>query len=145
MFIIAAMSYIQKLNFIKPLINISHCFTAIFQSGWHFNTINFIIDYTLTWDVDLQSNYIVNYWTKLNRVLSYLTLFMILSYFNMCIFGGLRSQRHSTPGQHTIQIKFVFVVNIRPIKVKVKSSMARSLPVENLLPQKVGSIINYFQ
>ena len=28
---------------------------------------------------------------------------------------------------------------------KVKSSMARSLPVENLLPQKVGSIINYFQ
>ena len=29
--------------------------------------------------------------------------------------------------------------------VKVKSSMARSLPVENLLPQKVGSIINYFQ
>ena len=31
------------------------------------------------------------------------------------------------------------------VKVKVKSSMARSLPVENLLPQKVGSIINYFQ
>ena len=30
-------------------------------------------------------------------------------------------------------------------KIKVKSSMARSLPVENLLPQKVGSIINYFQ
>ena len=29
--------------------------------------------------------------------------------------------------------------------VKVKSSMARSLPVEDLLPQKVGSIINYFQ
>ena len=28
-------------------------------------------------------------------------------------------------------------------KVKVKSSMARSLPVENLLPQNVGSIINY--
>ena len=28
---------------------------------------------------------------------------------------------------------------------KVKSSMARSLPVENLLPQKVGSIINYLQ
>ena len=31
------------------------------------------------------------------------------------------------------------------VKVKVKSSMARSLPVENLLPQNVGSIINYFQ
>ena len=30
-------------------------------------------------------------------------------------------------------------------KVKVKSSMARSLPVENLLPQNVGSIINYLQ
>ena len=28
---------------------------------------------------------------------------------------------------------------------KVKSSMARSLPVENLLPQNVGSIINYLQ
>ena len=32
-----------------------------------------------------------------------------------------------------------------PNKVKVKSSMARSLPVENLLPQNVGSIINYLQ
>ena len=30
-------------------------------------------------------------------------------------------------------------------KVKVKSSMANSLPVENLLPQNVGSIINYLQ
>ena len=28
---------------------------------------------------------------------------------------------------------------------KVKSSMARSLPVENILPQNVGSIINYLQ
>ena len=27
----------------------------------------------------------------------------------------------------------------------VKSSMAKSLPVENLLPQNVGSIINYLQ
>ena len=31
------------------------------------------------------------------------------------------------------------------IKKKVKSSMARSLPVENLLSQNVGSIINYLQ
>ena len=30
-------------------------------------------------------------------------------------------------------------------KVKVKYSMAKSLPVENLLPQNVGSIINYLQ
>ena len=29
--------------------------------------------------------------------------------------------------------------------LQVKSSMARSLPVENLLPQKVDSIINYLQ
>ena len=29
--------------------------------------------------------------------------------------------------------------------IKVKSSMAMSLPVENLLPQNVGSIINYLQ
>ena len=28
---------------------------------------------------------------------------------------------------------------------KVESSMARSLPVENLLPQNVGSIISYLQ
>ena len=28
---------------------------------------------------------------------------------------------------------------------KVKSSMAKSLPVENLLPQNVGSIINYLR
>ena len=28
---------------------------------------------------------------------------------------------------------------------RVKSSMARSLPVENLLPQNVGSIINCLQ
>ena len=33
----------------------------------------------------------------------------------------------------------------RPSKKKVKSSMARSFPVENLLPQNVGSIINYLQ
>ena len=31
------------------------------------------------------------------------------------------------------------------VKVKVKSSMDRGLPVENLLPQNVGSIINYLQ
>ena len=31
------------------------------------------------------------------------------------------------------------------VMVKVKSSMARSLPVENLLAQNVGSIINYLQ
>ena len=34
---------------------------------------------------------------------------------------------------------------IRNGEVKVKSSMARSLPVENLQPQNVGSIINYLQ
>ena len=30
-------------------------------------------------------------------------------------------------------------------QVKVKSSIAKSLPVDNLLPQNVGSIINYLQ
>ena len=33
--------------------------------------------------------------------------------------------------------------SIRCCCKKVKSSMATSLPVENLLPQNVGSIINY--
>ena len=48
---------------------------------------------------------------------------------------------------HIIIITQNGVINFELItkKVKVKSSMARSLPVENLLPQKVGSIINYFQ
>ena len=31
------------------------------------------------------------------------------------------------------------------VPVKVKSSMAKSFPVENLLPQNVDSIINYLQ
>ena len=31
------------------------------------------------------------------------------------------------------------------VKNKVNPSMARSLPVENQLPQNVGSIINYLQ
>ena len=31
------------------------------------------------------------------------------------------------------------------VQVKAKSSMARSLPVDNLLPQNVGSIINFLQ
>ena len=33
----------------------------------------------------------------------------------------------------------------RDVVKKVKSSMTRSLPVENLLPQNVGSIINNLQ
>ena len=41
--------------------------------------------------------------------------------------------------------KYIYIYYIYYIKVKVKSSMARSLPVENLLPQNVGSIINYLQ
>ena len=36
------------------------------------------------------------------------------------------------------------IVNNIDVK-KVKSSMAKSLPGENLLPQNVGSIINYLQ
>ena len=34
---------------------------------------------------------------------------------------------------------------LHAIKVMVKSSMAKSLPVENLLPQNAGSIINYLR
>ena len=36
-------------------------------------------------------------------------------------------------------------VGVMNIKGNVKSSVARSLPVENLLPQNVGLIINYLQ
>ena len=42
-----------------------------------------------------------------------------------------------------MESKICFVLKFT--KVKVKSSMARSLPVENLLPHNVGSIINYLQ
>ena len=44
-----------------------------------------------------------------------------------------------------LKCKIRQVPTIIVIKVKVKSSMARSFPVENLLPQNVGSIINYLQ
>ena len=40
---------------------------------------------------------------------------------------------------------FIIEIIIKLKKKKVKSSMAKSLPVENLLPQNVGSIINYLQ
>ena len=53
---------------------------------------------------------------------------------------------------HSIHICMYITFNIcnaynyRYIKSKkVKSSMVRSLPVENLLPQNVGSVINYMQ
>ena len=37
----------------------------------------------------------------------------------------------------------IYIFTIR--EQHVKSFMPRSLPVENLLPENVGSIINYFQ
>ena len=42
-------------------------------------------------------------------------------------------------------IFFTFAIGFvdAAVKVKVKSSVARSLPVENLQPQNVWSIINY--
>ena len=43
------------------------------------------------------------------------------------------------------QVNSQFPVNKSTSSKKVKSAMARSLPVENLLPQNVGSIINYLQ
>ena len=54
----------------------------------------------------------------------------------------------------TFDSKMTFEMHLRSVsratshglgKGKVKSSMARSLPVENLLPQNVESIINYLQ
>ena len=35
------------------------------------------------------------------------------------------------------------IIQVAPLKVK--SSVAKSLPVENLLPHNVGSVINYLQ
>ena len=78
------MPSIQKLNSIKPFMNIFNIefygFSFYFKAIFHtvslqyiiqddiFNTINLIIDYALTWDVELQSSYIINYWIRLNRV-----------------------------------------------------------------------------
>ena len=41
--------------------------------------------------------------------------------------------------------KLIYLLNIPGKGEKVKFSMARSLIVENLLPQDVGPIINYLQ
>ena len=59
-----------------------------------------------------------NFLDKTEQSLLYLMLIMVLHYFIMWIFGSLRSQRHSTPGQHTIQITFVYVVNISYMNMK---------------------------
>ena len=40
--------------------------------------------------------------------------------------------------------KMAYLLKIEK-QIKVKSSMARCLPVENLLPHNVGSIISYLQ
>ena len=48
----------------------------------------------------------------------------------------------------TFDSKMTFEKHLRSVsraKKKVKSSKARSLPVANLLPKNVGSIINYLQ
>ena len=49
----------------------------------------------------------------------------------------------SKPNVMPEQIAYCTTDSIK--KVKVKSSMARSLSVENLLPQNVGLIINYLR
>ena len=42
---------------------------------------------------------------------------------------------------YSVFISMPFCLYVK--NVKIKSSMAKSLPVENLLPKNVGSIINY--
>ena len=71
----------------------------------------------------------------------------------MCIYVILCNTSHigtlmADPMSYIFVFEYFFlilIIIIIIIKKKVTSSMARSLPVENLLPQKVGSIINYFQ
>ena len=52
---------------------------------------------------------------------------------------GLRMYRYSNKQDSSVNF-----LPCRTFKKKAESSTARSLPVENLLPQNVGSIINYF-
>ena len=47
--------------------------------------------------------------------------------------------------QHGFWNKRSCLTTLLDFYAQVKSSMAKSLPVENLLPQNVGSIINYLQ
>ena len=65
------------------------------------------------------------------------------------LWPGLFIQKSSRTICQVLMCHLAFVIFIMKnnweISRKVKSSMARSLPVENLLPQNVGSIINYLQ
>ena len=57
----------------------------------------------------------------------------------------LASAKCKTDGTISPSFKHFLVFKNHPLLLKVKSSKARSLPVENLLPQNVGSIITYLQ
>ena len=60
--------------------------------------------------------------------------------------GIMRRLHCQLPAKVMVKLNYSLVYShLTYALLKVKSSMARSLPVENLLPQKVGSIINYFQ
>ena len=56
-----------------------------------------------------------------------------------------RYPRCSKLGSYWNTFGFLLIKDTIRVLKKVKSSMARSLPLENLLPQNVGSIINYWQ
>ena len=52
---------------------------------------------------------------------------------------------HASISQQPILHTMSTCIDLATANKKVKSSMARSLPVENLPPQNMGSIINYLQ
>ena len=59
------------------------------------------------------------------------------------LYRSLHKQREI---KNILNILYVYIRVICITKgKKVKSSTARNLPLENLLPQNVGSIINYLQ
>ena len=61
--------------------------------------------------------------------------------FRISIFSPIKIQRLNQVSFSSMFFALIYMYS----KVKVKSSMARSFPVENLRPQNVGSIINYLQ
>ena len=66
--------------------------------------------------------------------------------FMMCIFIVYSNHKSQPPTVHDVYIVYSNHKPKPPHDInKVKSSTARSLPVENLRPQDVGSIINYLQ
>ena len=74
---------------------------------------------------------------QLYQIDEFCLIFFILP-LNSTIYGSINTENKKNIVHYYIAVPYTDEIG----KVVVKSSMARSLPVENLLPQNVGSNIN---